>query len=91
MVVQIALCGDVMLGRGVDQVLSHPGDPTLTESYVRDARQYVELAEAVGGRVPAPVTDDWPWGDALAELERSDVRVVNLETSVTRCDTFARE
>jgi poly-gamma-glutamate synthesis protein (capsule biosynthesis protein) len=89
MVVQIALCGDVMLGRGIDQVLSHPGDPSLTESYVRDARQYVELAEAVAGQVPVPVGDDWPWGDALAELHRSTLRVVNLETSVTRCGTFA--
>lgn len=89
MVVQIALCGDVMLGRGIDQVLAHPGDPALTESYVRDARRYVELAEAVAGQVPAPVGDDWPWGDALAELQRSAVRVVNLETSVTRSGTFA--
>jgi poly-gamma-glutamate capsule biosynthesis protein CapA/YwtB (metallophosphatase superfamily) len=86
-VVTLALCGDVMLGRGVDQVLPHPGDPTLWESYVRDARGYVRLAEARNGPIPRPVDMTWPWGDALELLERAapDVRLVNLETSVTRC------
>lgn len=85
------LCGDVMLGRGVDQILPHPGDPALRETYVRDAREYVRLAEAVNGPVPRPVEFAWPWGDALAVLDeaRPDVRVVNLETSVTRSDDFA--
>ena len=27
--IRLALCGDVMLGRGVDQILPYPGDPTL--------------------------------------------------------------
>lgn len=86
---RIALCGDVMLGRGIDQVLAHPGDPTLAERHVRDARRYVRLAEAVGGPIPAPVPDGWPWGDALADLRESSVRVMNLETSVTRSSEFA--
>src|SRR5919108_6014066 len=82
----LCLCGDVMLGRGVDQVLPHPGDPALREGYVRDARDYVALAEAANGPVPRPVGFDWPWGDALDVLAEAapDVRVVNLETSVTR-------
>ncbi|MFW6090799.1 MAG: CapA family protein [Actinomycetota bacterium] len=89
--VTLFLCGDVMLGRGVDQILPHPGDPGLRESYVRDAREYVRLAEKVSGPVPRPVDFAWPWGDALAVLDeaRPDVRVVNLETSVTRSDDFA--
>src|ERR1700736_1931151 len=29
----LVLCGDVMTGRGVDQVLPHPGDPELRERY----------------------------------------------------------
>ena len=28
------LCGDVMLGRGVDQILPHPSDPAVYESFV---------------------------------------------------------
>lgn len=89
---KIFLCGDVMLGRGVDQVLAHPLDPGLHESYVTDAREYVALAEAVNGPVPRPVPDAWPWGDALALLDAGqvDVRIVNLETSVTRSAEYAR-
>ncbi|MGE0082545.1 MAG: poly-gamma-glutamate biosynthesis protein, partial [Thiohalomonadaceae bacterium] len=39
------LCGDVMTGRGIDQVLPHPVEPTLYESWISDARDYVTLAE----------------------------------------------
>ena len=86
----IFLCGDVMLGRGVDQVLPHPGDPLLRERHLRDARDYVRLAEATSGPVPHPAGFAWPWGDALTTIEEMapDVRVVNLETSVTRSDRF---
>ncbi|PZG96398.1 hypothetical protein C1I97_26245, partial [Streptomyces sp. NTH33] len=90
-VVTLFLCGDVMLGRGVDQVLACPGDPALREGWIRDARAYVELAEAANGPIPAPVPLAWPWGEALRVLAAAapDVRIVNLETSVTRGDTFA--
>ncbi|MEU1181918.1 CapA family protein [Streptomyces sp. NPDC005820] len=90
-VVTLFLCGDVMLGRGVDQILAHPGSPRLREDWVTDARDYVRLAESAHGPVPAPVGPSWPWGEALRVLAESgpDVRVVNLETSVTRCDAFA--
>lgn len=90
-VLVLALCGDVMLGRGVDQVLPHPGDPALREEWVHDARRYVELAEAVNGPVPRPVDPAWPWGVVLPVLaaEHPDARIVNLETSVTRSDDFA--
>ena len=33
------LCGDVMLGRGIDQILPHPGDPRLQETYVGSAKK----------------------------------------------------
>jgi poly-gamma-glutamate capsule biosynthesis protein CapA/YwtB (metallophosphatase superfamily) len=84
--VTLFLCGDVMTGRGVDQILPHPGDPELREPYVRDARDYVRLAERVNGPIPKPVDFEWPWGDALTVLDEAapDLRVVNLETSVTR-------
>ncbi|MEV6790822.1 CapA family protein [Streptomyces sp. NPDC051320] len=89
--VTLFLCGDVMLGRGVDQILPHPGDPTLREDYVRDARSYVDLAEASGALIPAPVAPSWPWGEALPLLDEAapDVRIINLETSITRSDDFA--
>ena len=85
------LAGDVMLGRGIDQILSHPGDPSLAEPMLRDARDYIGLAERVHGSVPQPVDPTWPWGDALALLAAAapDVRILNLETSVTTSDDFA--
>jgi poly-gamma-glutamate capsule biosynthesis protein CapA/YwtB (metallophosphatase superfamily) len=81
-----------MLGRGVDQILPNPGDPVLRERYVQDARTYVQLAEAVNGPIPRPVDYGWPWGYALEVLDamRPDVRIINLETSVTTSDDFAR-
>jgi poly-gamma-glutamate synthesis protein (capsule biosynthesis protein) len=86
--VTLLLCGDVMTGRGVDQILPHPGDPHLAEPRVRDARTYVELAERANGPIRRPVAFPYPWGDALAapEWSAADVRLVNLETSVTRSD-----
>jgi len=90
-VLTLFICGDVMLGRGVDQILPHPGDPTLRERYVRDARTYVELAEALNGPISPPVDFAWPWGDALQVLDDvgPEVRIVNLETSITRGGEFA--
>ncbi|MFI9251028.1 CapA family protein [Streptomyces sp. NPDC053069] len=91
-VMTLFLCGDVMLGRGVDQILPHPGSPVLREGYMTDARSYVELVEAVSGPIPAPVDPAWPWGEALRLLDRSapDARIVNLETAVTVSDDFAQ-
>lgn len=79
-----------MLGRGIDQILPHPGDPSLREALVDDARDYVRSAEKVNGPVPRPVGFSWPWGDALEVIDSAapDVRVVNLETSVTTSSCF---
>src|SRR5512146_388158 len=83
--VTLFLCGDVMTGRGVDQILPHPGKPHLFESYVRSATGYVELAERASGAFKRPVDFAYIWGHALAEFGRvrPDARIVNLETSVT--------
>lgn len=81
----IFLCGDVMTGRGVDQVLPHPVSPVLYEDYIRDARDYVRLAERVSGPIPRSVDPAYVWGDALDALRQAgaDVRIINLETSIT--------
>ena len=87
--VSVFLCGDVMTGRAIDQILPHPSKPALHESYVHDARGYLALAERASGDIPHPAPFAYVWGDALAELERRRpaARIVNLETSVTRSDT----
>jgi poly-gamma-glutamate capsule biosynthesis protein CapA/YwtB (metallophosphatase superfamily) len=86
---RLFLCGDVMTGRGIDQALPHPANPVLYEPYVRDAREYLQLAEKAHGSMPRPLGLDYIWGDALQELERAEVdfRIVNLETAVTSAET----
>jgi len=83
--ITLFLCGDVMTGRGIDQILPHPGEPHLREPYLRSAVEYVKLAERKSGRIPRPVDFGYVWGDALNEWERMrpDVRIANLETTVT--------
>jgi poly-gamma-glutamate capsule biosynthesis protein CapA/YwtB (metallophosphatase superfamily) len=44
------MCGDVMTGRGIDQMLPNPSEPTLYEPYMKSARGYVTLAEEINGR-----------------------------------------
>lgn len=55
------LCGDVMAGRGIDQVLPHPGNPRIHEPFVHDARQYVDIAEVTNGPIPVPVDFSYIW------------------------------
>ena len=90
-VVTMLLGGDVMLGRGVDQILAHPGKPELHEPYMRDAQGYVRLAEHANGPIARPVDWQWPWGEVLALLDDAapDVRLINLETTITADGQFA--
>ena len=84
------VCGDVMPGRGIDQVLPYPSDPIIYEPYVQDARRYVEIAEKKNGPIPHPASFSYIWGDALGEMElvAPDLRMINLETSITRSDDY---
>jgi poly-gamma-glutamate synthesis protein (capsule biosynthesis protein) len=88
--ITLFLCGDVMTGRGIDQVLPYAGDPTLYESYMNSAEGYVELAENLNGPIPKPVDFSYIWGDALNELNNAepDLRIINLETSVTKSNDY---
>ncbi len=82
------LCGDVMLGRGIDQILAYPSTPALYEEYVHSAIDYVALAERANGSIPRGAPFSYVWGGALDELERRkpDLRIINLETAVTRSE-----
>ena len=90
--ITIFMCGDVMTGRGIDQVLPHPSDPLIHEPYMKSARGYVEIAEKTNGPIQKPVSFSYIWGDALKELERAapDVRIINLETSVTKSNDYLK-
>lgn len=79
------LAGDVMTGRGIDQILPHSADPGLHEQFVKDARQYVRLAAEKNGPIPESVGYGYVWGEALKILDQinPDLRIINLETSLT--------
>jgi poly-gamma-glutamate synthesis protein (capsule biosynthesis protein) len=82
---RLFLCGDVMTGRGIDQVLAQPSDPVLYEGYINDARDYVRLAERDSGPIARPVSLAYIWGEALPAIDAfaPRFRIVNLETAVT--------
>jgi poly-gamma-glutamate synthesis protein (capsule biosynthesis protein) len=116
------LCGDVMTGRGVDQVLPYPSQWRIHEPFLlmlrkhlmrsvrgqgrfmgfhlircfartgcgKNARGYVRLAEDLHGPIPKPAAFHYIWGDASEELDRvaPDVRIINLETSITTSDDY---
>lgn len=86
--VTLFLSGDVMVGRGIDQILPHPVGPRIYEPCATAATDYVALAEAANGPIAKPVDFRYVWGDALFELDRRrpDARIVNLETAVTKSD-----
>ncbi|MDI1278674.1 CapA family protein [Methylobacter sp.] len=88
--ITLFLGGDVMTGRGIDQMLPYPGNPRIHEPYMTSAKGYVRLAEEVNGPISKPVDFAYIWGDALEELRRTnpDARIINLETAVTSSPEF---
>lgn len=87
--VTLFLCGDVMTGRGIDQILSYPSSPRLCEEFMKSAQGYVRLAEQLNGAISKPVPFDYVWGEVLDELTRlrPDARIINLETSITTSES----
>jgi poly-gamma-glutamate synthesis protein (capsule biosynthesis protein) len=90
--VKLFLCGDVMTGRGIDQIMPHPSSPEIYEPFMTSAADYVTLAERANGPIPRHADFSYIWGDALAVLQEAapEVRIVNLETAVTRSDDYWR-
>lgn len=88
--ITIFMCGDVMTGRGIDQILPQPSRPEIHEPYLKDARGYLALAEEVNGPIPRPASPYYIWGDALEVFAAvaPDLRIINLETSVTCSDEY---
>jgi poly-gamma-glutamate capsule biosynthesis protein CapA/YwtB (metallophosphatase superfamily) len=89
-IIRVFLCGDVMTGRGIDQIMPHPCDPQLYEDWVQSASDYVRLAERVNGKIPTQVAPSYVWGAALEQLNRvrPDASIINLETSITHSDAY---
>ncbi len=87
--ITLFLSGDVMIGRGIDQIMPYSVDPKLYEPYVKDAKQYVQLAEMENGNIETPVSHSYVWGNAYEIFEsiQPDFRMINLETSITNSKT----
>ena len=103
--VRLTLAGDVMLGRGVDQLNRLHADPVIYESYCRSALDYVALARRRHGEPPAGHPAGAPddparvWGTLLPDLLPDPARdrdgparvlCVNLETALTARGVPAR-
>ncbi len=84
-ILTLCLTGDVMTGRGIDQILPRPADPRIFEPYARSALDYLRLAERKHGPIPRPADFAYVWGAARERLAREvpDLRIVNLETAIT--------
>src|SRR5258706_15959237 len=80
MIFNLFLCGDVMLGRGIDQIFKYKNQPHLYESNVKNANYYVP--ENIVGNT---FGYDYVWGKLLFEplFIHADLRIINLETSIT--------
>jgi poly-gamma-glutamate capsule biosynthesis protein CapA/YwtB (metallophosphatase superfamily) len=86
--VTVFVCGDVMTGRQIDQILPHHNPAGIQERYVRDACDYVELAKPTD-RFVARST---PPASGVMRSPSSGTgfqgRIINLETSITRSEEF---
>jgi len=91
--VTLFMTGDVMTGRGIDQALPFAGDPVIYEPYMKSAKGYLRIAEEVNGPIPRPAAFSYVWGDALDELQQQkpDLRLMNLETSITASNDFWKD
>ena len=87
------MTGDIMTGRGIDQALPFAGDPVIYEPYMKSAAGYLRIAEEANGPIPRPAAFSYVWGDALDELQRRkpDLRLINLETSITASSEFWKD
>jgi poly-gamma-glutamate capsule biosynthesis protein CapA/YwtB (metallophosphatase superfamily) len=91
--VTLFLTGDIMTGRGIDQILPFAGDPVIYEPYLKSAEGYVRIAEQTNGPIARPAAFAYVWGDALDALQRlkPDLRLINLETSITASSDFWKD
>lgn len=88
-------CGDVMLGRAVDQIFEFKNKPQIYESYYKDARCYIPKTMLKNiqksnydkkcniSNIVLPY--EYIWGDLLKSnlFIKSKLRIINLETSIT--------
>lgn len=84
--------GDVMLARGIDQIMPHSCNPRLYENYVKHAAYYTELAIQRNGPIPSQRSVDYVWGPTISEMRsrNATARIINLETAMTTSEDVCR-
>lgn len=83
--IRLTLVGDVALGRGLDQILSFPSEPTLYEPLVKDAREYAQLVKDRLKKRGVEQKRPQFWTQLLPVIHRynPDVFLINLEVAIT--------
>lgn len=82
-----------MTGRTIDQLFpTHNADDFGKPGNV-PAAQYRAWSAACNGELQTPVRHDYIWGEVLAILDNAqpDFRLVNLETAITRHDSWEKK
>ena len=84
--VRLFLCGDVMTGRGIDQILPHPCEPRALRAVPAErARLRASSPSAPAARFHARWTSPISGAtrSASSSARAPDARIINLETAVT--------
>ena len=70
--VRLFLCGDVMTGRGIDQILPRPCEPqSSTRAMFNRLWNMCALPRKQMVLIPRAVAPSYIWGSALDELKRT--------------------
>jgi hypothetical protein len=79
--ITLGLLGDAMPGRGIGQVLPHPGDPWLDERYIASAREYFALTGHANGEIPKPAA---PSTSGAMRSPNCDARIHRRRSSISK-------
>ena len=82
--IRLSFAGDLMLGRGVDQVLKFPTDSRLYENAVKNSKEYVLLIQSELKR-QNKVYELLFWSPIMNDFHKfqSHLFFINLETAIT--------
>src|SRR3972149_11362040 len=87
-IISFFIAGDVMLGRAIDQIFEYHSDPTLYESFNKNATDYLPdgIKRYLKQNTNNYYSYDYVWCDLFINplFFKSDLKLINLETSVTQ-------
>jgi poly-gamma-glutamate synthesis protein (capsule biosynthesis protein) len=88
---KVITCGDVMTGRGIDQLFHKSSNPEIHETFVKDARNYLTLCQNCTIK-PNSQSSNYVWEKFSLNQQKKENKVNlvigNLETSITESNDF---